>query len=55
MTGLLAAAAAMETTYKALSENRATHELQIPLYSFEKFSRLMGFEDIWEFERTHAE
>jgi 2,3-dimethylmalate lyase len=55
VTGFLAASAAMESAYTSLSGAGATHEIPVPLYPFEKFSRLMGFEDVWEFERTHAE
>ncbi len=55
VTGFLAAAAAVESAYASLSEDRETPALPVPLYPFDKFSRLMGFEDVWEFERTHAE
>ena len=27
----------------------------VPLHDFMAFSKLMGFEDIWEFDRRHAE
>jgi 2,3-dimethylmalate lyase len=26
-----------------------------PLYSFAEMNRLMGFEDVWSFDRAHAE
>jgi 2,3-dimethylmalate lyase len=26
-----------------------------PLYSFAEMHRLMGFEDVWSFDRAHAE
>jgi 2-methylisocitrate lyase-like PEP mutase family enzyme len=27
----------------------------VPMYSFAEFNKLIGFEDVWEFERRHAE
>lgn len=51
--GFLAAAAALEATYADILEHGTTTE-QSRLYDFERFSRLMGFEDIWDFERKYA-
>ena len=54
VTALLSAAAAMEQTYAALaSETAAT--TGVPLYDFDRFSRLMGFEKVWSFEERWAE
>lgn len=51
--GFLAAAAALETSYGELLENGVTTG-RSPLYDFDRFSRLMGFEDVWDFERRYA-
>ena len=51
--GFLAAAAALEAIYADILEHGTTTE-QSRLYDFERFSRLMGFEDIWDFERKYA-
>ena len=53
VTALLSAAAAMEQTYAAL--HAATKLVSAPpLYDFDRFSRLMGFEKIWSFEERWA-
>jgi 2-methylisocitrate lyase-like PEP mutase family enzyme len=55
VAGLFAAAAALQRLYRHLSESGSTggaHETFIP---FAEFNKLMGFEEIWEFERKHAE
>lgn len=52
-TGFLATAAALETAYGDLLENgRATDRTK--LYSFAEFNKLIGFEDVWDFERRWA-
>src|SRR5215210_6773978 len=53
-TGFLAAAAALDGAYRQLHTG-STERLQVPLLKFEDMNRLMGFEEIWEFERQHAE
>lgn len=53
-----ASLAATEAVYKALShlkENGTSVHADIPLYSFKDFCRLIGFEDIWEFERRWSD
>ena len=50
VTALLGAAAAMERTYAALKVRGTAGETDGRLYDFDRFSRLMGFEDIWRFE-----
>jgi len=54
-TGFLAAAAALRTAYAGLLASGSSVSLDLPLYDFQEFSLLMGFDDIWEFERAHAE
>ena len=53
VAGLLAAAEGMRRTYQSLKETGATGKAD--LFAFAEFNKLMGFEDIWEFERKHAE
>lgn len=52
--GFLAAGAALETGYRDLLANGVPTGAT-PLYPFDRFSRLMGFEDVWDFERRHPE
>ncbi|MEM8590535.1 MAG: isocitrate lyase/PEP mutase family protein [Pseudomonadota bacterium] len=51
--GFLAAAAALQTAYADLLANGQT-SADIPLYPFEAFGELLGFEDVWAFERRFA-
>jgi len=53
VAALLAAAEAMRRVYRSLKETGATGKSD--LFAFGEFNKLMGFEDIWEFEREHAE
>jgi 2-methylisocitrate lyase-like PEP mutase family enzyme len=48
--GFLAAGAALESAYAELKDGAAT---STPLYDFKKFSELMGFERIAEFDRRY--
>lgn len=50
-TGFLAAAEALRRVYEHLRAEGSSNELEVPLYGFEAFSALMGFEGVWEFER----
>lgn len=55
VTAMLAAVQAMANVYgefKAAGSSSATAQ---PLYDFAELTRLMGFEDIWAFERRYAE
>jgi 2-methylisocitrate lyase-like PEP mutase family enzyme len=54
VAGLLSAAAAMDKTYAALKATGSTGNSEQPLYDFDRFSRLMGFERIWDFEKRWA-
>ena len=53
VAALLAAAEAMRQVYRRLGENGATSGGAF--FPFADFNKLMGFEDIWAFEREHAE
>lgn len=55
VTGLLAAAKALEGAYGALKEAGASDAVRGNLYSFEAFCRLAGFEHVWDFEKRWPE
>ncbi|WP_207482183.1 isocitrate lyase/PEP mutase family protein [Arenibaculum pallidiluteum] len=52
VAGFLAAAKAMQAAYSALAEGTA--DLPVPLYPFQDFNLLMGFREVWDFERRHT-
>jgi 2-methylisocitrate lyase-like PEP mutase family enzyme len=54
-TGFLAAAKALERVYGVLKEKGSSDTLAAELYSFDKFTRLIGFERVWEFEQRWPE
>jgi 2-methylisocitrate lyase-like PEP mutase family enzyme len=49
--GFLAAGAALEAAYKALQAAGSSEDMPVPLYDFKRFSALMGFDDVTEFDR----
>lgn len=51
--GFLAAGAALEGAYQVLKEAGSSKEMPVPLYDFKRFSALMGFDDVAEFDRRH--
>jgi 2-methylisocitrate lyase-like PEP mutase family enzyme len=55
VTGLLAAAKALEQAYGALKETGSSETVGSDLYSFDRFCRLVGFEHVWEFEKRWPE
>jgi 2,3-dimethylmalate lyase len=55
VAGLLSAAAALETVYRQIRETGSSLGSSAPLYSFAEMNRLMGFEEVWRFDRAHAE
>jgi 2-methylisocitrate lyase-like PEP mutase family enzyme len=52
--GFLAAGEALRRAYTDLKQNGTTTDV-VPMYSFSDFNKLIGFEDVWEFERRYAE
>ena len=50
-TALLAAGSAVQSVYQHLKATGSSRGLPTPLYDFEEFSRLMGFEEVWTFEK----
>ena len=55
VTALLAAVAAMKAVYEGMKTNGSSAGLGVPLLSFAELTKLMGFEDVWAFERRYAE
>jgi 2-methylisocitrate lyase-like PEP mutase family enzyme len=53
--GFMAAAQALEQVYGYLLENGTTKGMAQPLYSFADMNRLMGFEEVWAFDRKWAD
>ena len=53
ITGL-AAAAAIESALNTLKTNGTSNSPDLPLFSFREFNSLIGFEEVWEFERRWA-
>lgn len=51
-TGFLAVGAALEKVYAGLV-NGGSSKVETPLYDFERFNRLMGFEEVWEMEERY--
>jgi len=54
-SAFLSAAAAFENVYATLKEKGSTQDARTPLFEFEKFSKLMGFDWVSEFDRKHSE
>ncbi len=52
--GFLSAGEALRRAYADLKENGTSTEA-VPMYSFSEFNKLIGFEDVWEFERRYPE
>ena len=54
-SGFLAMGAALRSIYREIQSEGSSKSWKGDLYSFDEFSRLMGFEKIWAFERDHLE
>jgi 2-methylisocitrate lyase-like PEP mutase family enzyme len=54
-TGFLAFGAALRSVYGQIKETGSSLNAPVELYDFGEFSRLMGFEDVWNFEKKWAE
>jgi 2,3-dimethylmalate lyase len=55
VTALLAATEAMRATYAQIRQHGSSTGLPVPLMPFGDLTRLMGFEEVWDFDRRHAE
>jgi 2-methylisocitrate lyase-like PEP mutase family enzyme len=55
-SAFLAMGAAVESVYSHIKSSGSTAGLEMPLYDFQAFNRLMGFDKVWKFEETwHSE
>lgn len=54
VTALLAAVQAMAGVYAHLQATGSSAGTTVPLHDFGDLTKLMGFEDVWDFERRHA-
>jgi 2-methylisocitrate lyase-like PEP mutase family enzyme len=52
--GFLATAQALTTAYEDLQSNGTT-TAGVPMFSFAAFNELIGFKDVWDFEKRYAE
>jgi 2-methylisocitrate lyase-like PEP mutase family enzyme len=55
VSALLAAIQAMAGVYGHLRATGSTKGCPTPLYDFGDLSRLMGFQDVWDFDKNHAD
>jgi 2-methylisocitrate lyase-like PEP mutase family enzyme len=53
--GMAAASAALEGVYAYLREHGSLEGSPVPAYDMKRLHELVGFPDVWEFERRHAE
>ena len=51
----LAAGAAFERVYQTIQSQGSTAGSSVPLYPFDKFSNLMGFDWVSSFDQAHAQ
>lgn len=54
-TGFLATAAALTRVYATLHAHGSSAGQQLDLFPFAEMNRLMGFEQVWDFDRRHAD
>jgi 2-methylisocitrate lyase-like PEP mutase family enzyme len=54
-TGFLASGAALDSVYKTLQRDGSSVDATAPMYPFNDFAKLMGFQDVWDFDKRHAE
>jgi 2-methylisocitrate lyase-like PEP mutase family enzyme len=55
VAGLLSAAAALEAVYRRIRETGSSLGSSALPYSFVEMNRLMGFEEVWSFDKAHTE
>lgn len=53
-TAFLAMGAAVRSVYQHLMSEGSTGNMPTPLHDFMEFSRLMGFDEVWDFEKKWA-
>ena len=52
---LLAGVQAMTQVYQQFKDTGSSAKGSTPLYDFADLTKLMGFEDVWAFEKRYAE
>lgn len=55
ITAMLASVQAMSNVYATFKKKGSSAGIDTPLYAFSDLSKLMGFEDVWAFEKRYAE
>lgn len=55
VTAMLAAVHAMQSVYQQFQAHGSSSGGTAPLYDFADLTHLMGFEDVWDFEKRYAE
>jgi 2-methylisocitrate lyase-like PEP mutase family enzyme len=55
VTALLAAVKAMAGVYGHIKATGSSQGVPVPIEDFGALTRLMGFEDVWEFDKRHAD
>jgi 2,3-dimethylmalate lyase len=55
VTALLASVKAMSAAYGHIRQSGSSKDATVPLADSADLTKLMGFEDVWEFEKRHAE
>jgi len=55
VTALLAATHAMRDAYQQIRQQGSSAGMPVPLMPFSELTTLMGFEEVWAFDRRHAE
>nr|MCU0763692.1 isocitrate lyase/PEP mutase family protein [Hydrogenophaga sp.] len=55
VTALLASVHAMQAVYTDLLARGSSDQPPVPLVPFSELTQLMGFEEVWAFDRAHAE
>ncbi|MGZ5099104.1 MAG: isocitrate lyase/PEP mutase family protein [Usitatibacter sp.] len=55
VSALLAAVKAMAGVYAHIKDTGSSIDVPVPLADFSELTQLMGFEDVWEFDKRHAE
>jgi 2-methylisocitrate lyase-like PEP mutase family enzyme len=53
--GMGAACAALESAYAYLKSHGSLHGSPVPAFDMKRMHELVGFEDVWAFERRHVE
>jgi 2-methylisocitrate lyase-like PEP mutase family enzyme len=53
--GFLSAGYALQNAFSHLKQTRSSLNAPVPLHDFMDFSKLMGFEEVWAFDKAHAD